>query len=41
MIVLLDDDKSQIFITNTGAITKSIRKFSARREGEAQVVCPT
>ena len=35
MVVLLDDDKSQFFITNTGEITKSIRKFSARREGEA------
>lgn len=41
MVELLDDDNSQFFITNTGEITKSIRKFSARREGEAQVVCPT
>lgn len=40
MKMLLDDNKCQFFNTNTGKITKGIRKCSAGRKGEVQVACP-
>lgn len=41
MILLLDDDKSQFFMNNTGKIAKTMRRCCSRREGEAEAVCLT